>query len=145
MERAVSKEQVEQLRALFVEYARDLDFPLCFQGFDKERENLPAGYEVLLLEPGKGCVGLRRLDPATAELKRLYVRPAARREGLGRRLAQAVIGEARERGFSRVVLDTFAGRMDPAIALYRSLGFREIPPYFESPLDGRLYMELKLR
>ena len=144
MERAVRPEQVDEVRALFLEYAQQLGFSLCFQGFDKELERLPDGYDALLLEPGKGCAGLRRLDAGTAEMKRLFVRPAARGTGLGQKLAQAIIGEARERGYRRIVLDTVAGRMDAAIALYRALGFREIAPYYENPIPGALYLELAL-
>jgi putative acetyltransferase len=145
MEHAVLKEQVEDVRALFLEYAQQLGFSLCFQGFDEELARLPAGYAALLLEPGRGCVGVRALDTDTAEMKRLYVRPAARRSGLGRQLAQAAIREARERGYQRIVLDTVAGKMDTAIAMYRSLGFVEIPAYCENPIPGALYLELRLR
>ncbi len=132
------------MRALFLEYAEQLGFSLCFQGFDEELEKLPDRYDALLLEPGKGCVGLRPLDATTAEMKRLYVRPSARGTGLGRKLAIAAIGEARERGYRRIVLDTVAGKMDAAVALYRALGFREIAPYYENPIPGALYLELAL-
>ena len=141
--------ELEEIRALFLEYARQLGFSLCFQGFDAELASLPGAYAppggALLLAPGQGCVAVRPLDPATAELKRLYVRPAARGTGLGRRLTLAAIGEARERGHSRLVLDTVAGKMDAAIALYRALGFREIAPYTGNPVPGALCLELRLR
>jgi putative acetyltransferase len=145
MEQVERKAQVDEVRALFLEYAQQLGFSLCFQGFDAELARLPAGYALLLLEPGLGCVGLRALDATTAEMKRLYVRPAARGTGLGRRLAEAVIDLARAQGYGRIVLDTVQGRMDTAIALYRRLGFREIPPYYENPIPGALYLELRLR
>ena len=141
--------ELEEIRALFVEYAQQLGFSLCFQGFDAELAGLPGAYAppggVLLLAPGLGCVGVRPLDQATAEMKRLYLRPIARGTGLGRRLAEAAIGAARERGHSRLVLDTIAGKMDPAIALYRALGFREIAPYTDNPVSGALCLELRLR
>jgi ribosomal protein S18 acetylase RimI-like enzyme len=141
--------QLEEVRALFLEYAAELGFSLCFQGFDAELEGLPGKYApprgALLLVPGEGCVGLRPIDARTAEMKRLYVRPAARGTGLGRRLAVAILGEARERGYQRVVLDTVAGKMDSAIALYRALGFREIAPYYENPIAGAIYLELVLQ
>ena len=140
---------LEQVRALFLEYARELGFSLCFQGFDDELARLPGAYApprgALLLAPSQGCVALRPLDATAAEMKRLYVRPSARGQGVGRALAQAVIDEARALGYCRMVLDTVAGTMDSAIALYRALGFREIAPYYQNPLPGALYLELDLR
>ncbi len=141
--------RLEEVRALFLEYANDLAFSLCFQGFDAELAGLPGAYApplgALLLEHEKGCVGLRPVDQQTAEMKRLYVRPAARGSGLGRELAQAASDAARERGYRRIVLDTIAGKMDRAIALYRALGYREIAPYYENPVEGAIYLELVLR
>jgi ribosomal protein S18 acetylase RimI-like enzyme len=141
--------QLEEVRELFLEYAAELGFSLCFQGFDTELAELPGKYApprgALLLAPGEGCVGLRPIDAGTAEMKRLYLRPAARGTGLGRKLALAILGAARERGYQRVVLDTVAGKMDAAIALYRELGFREIAPYYENPIAGAIYLELVLR
>ena len=140
---------LEEVRALFLEYARDLGFSLCFQGFDEELARLPGAYAppggALLLAPGQGCVALRPLDAATAEMKRLYLRPEVRGQGLGRALAQAAIDEGRALGYSRMVLDTIAGTMDAAIAMYRALGFREIAPYYQNPIQRALYLELQLR
>ena len=141
--------KLDEVRALFLEYAQGLGFSLCFQGFDAELAGLPGAYAPprgsLLLAEGRGCVAVRPLDGATAEMKRLYVRDAARGTGLGRRLAQAAIGAAREGGYERMVLDTVAGKMDAAIVLYRALGFREIAPYTVNPVPGALCMELPLR
>ena len=140
--------KLEEVRALFLEYAAQLGFSLCFQGFDKELAGLPGAYGpprgALLLATGEGCVGLRPIDARTAEMKRLYVRPQARGTGLGRRLAAAVVEAARSRGYERVVLDTIAGKMDAAIALYRAMGFREIAPYYDNPLPGAIYLEMAL-
>jgi ribosomal protein S18 acetylase RimI-like enzyme len=129
---------------MFLEYAHELGFSLCFQGFDDELRTLPGSYFALIVEPGQGCVGVRPLDAETAEMKRLYVRPQARGTGLGRRLAEKAIAAAREKGYRRIVLDTIAGKMDSAIALYRKLGFREIAPYYHNPIPGALYLELSL-
>ncbi len=149
---AKSPEQLEQARKLFLEYAESLGFSLCFQSFDKELAGLPGDYSppegrLLLAEhDGKiaGCVALHRLSDGVCEMKRLYVRPAFRGKALGRALAERVIAEARAIGYSRMRLDTVVGKMDPAIALYRELGFRAIPSYRENPISGAIYMELKL-
>jgi len=147
-----SPEHVEQARQLFLEYGESLGFSLCFQSFDKEVAGLPGDYappdgRLLLAEhEGKiaGCVALHKLSDGICEMKRLYVRPEFRGKALGRALAERVIQEARAIGYARMRLDTIVGKMDSAIALYRALGFREVPPYRENPIAGAIYMELKL-
>ena len=138
---------LEEIRALLGEYWRSFGFTPCFQGFDAELAGLPGAYGpprgALLLLPGRGCVAVRPLDDATAEMKRLYVRPSARGSGAGRLLANAAVAHGRDAGFSRMVLDTIAERMPEAVALYGSMGFRPIPPYSGTP--GALCMELSLR
>jgi putative acetyltransferase len=140
--------QLEEVRGLFLEYAHWLGFSLCFQGFDEELATLPGKYApprgALLLAQGAGCVGLRPLSDDTAEMKRLFVRPAARGAGLGRRLALAALSQARELGYRRMVLDTIGEKMGEAVALYRSLEFREIAPYYQNLIPGALYLERDL-
>ena len=144
--------QLEEVRALFLEYAQSLGFSLCFQGFDEELRALPGIYApprgrlLLATEDGSpaGCVGLHEWDGPAAEMKRLYVRPAFRGHGLGRTLTEAALSEARALGYRSVRLDTIPSLMQSAIALYRELGFREIPPYRENPIPGALYFELHL-
>jgi ribosomal protein S18 acetylase RimI-like enzyme len=149
---ATTPEQIEQVRALFLEYAESLGFSLCFQSFDKELAELPGDYAPpsgrLLLAKSQGevvgCVALHKLDDETCEMKRLYLRPESRGSGAGRLLAERVIAQARSIGYRRMRLDTVAGTMDAAISLYRRLGFREIAPYRANPIPGALYMELTL-
>ncbi|SRR5258708_1807413 len=149
---ANSSEQVEQARALFLEYAGSLDFSLCFQSFDDELRTLPGAYAppngrlLLAHHDGQaaGCVALRPLEPKICEMKRLYVRPAFRGKGVGRLLVDGVITEARSIGYERMRLDTVASSMQDAIALYRRLGFQEIAPYRTNPIPGALYLELLL-
>ncbi len=148
---AESKESIEQIRRLFLEYAGSLDFKLCFQDFDKELGSLPGEYAppngrlYLAFDRSDpvGCVGLRRLGDGVSEMKRLYVKPNHRREGIGRELAELVINDARSIGYSKMRLDTVAS-MIPAINLYKSLGFKEIPPYRHNPIATALYLELDL-
>ena len=130
---------LDAVRALFAEYARSVDEPCCFTGFERELAELPRGYRALFIaeEDGvaAGCVGLREVDRGTAEMKRLYVRSAWRGRGLGRALAQAAIDAARFAGYARIVLDSLP-KMREARALYRSLDFREIAPYLAQPTPG---------
>jgi ribosomal protein S18 acetylase RimI-like enzyme len=145
-------ERLERVRELFLEYARSLDFSLCFQGFDEELRDLPGMYappggRLLLALDGAqamGCVGIHPLEPGMAEMKRLYVRPAGRGSGLGRILAQMACDEARGIGYRKVRLDTIARTMPEAIALYRAMGFGEIPPYRKNPIPTALYLEKDL-
>jgi ribosomal protein S18 acetylase RimI-like enzyme len=90
-----------------------------------------------------GCIAMRRIDDRTCEMKRLYVRPQARGEALGRRLAKRLCEEAREAGYSRICLDTLAS-MAAAQKLYESMGFTPIDPYIYSPLPGTKFLALEL-
>lgn len=146
---ATAAADIAAVRELFSEYARGVAEPCCFSGFERELAGLPGEYgrphgRLLLAREGAaaaGCVGLRRLEPGLSEIKRLYVRPAYRGARLGRRLAEAAIDAARGTGSRRVVLDTLP-KMREAIALYRSLGFRETAPYLAEPTPGSLCFEL---
>ncbi|MGA2345511.1 MAG: GNAT family N-acetyltransferase [Candidatus Sulfotelmatobacter sp.] len=149
---AESPTQIAQVRELFLEYAQSLGFSLCFQNFDQELANLPGDYAPpqgrLLLasfeEQLAGCVALHPLDPSICEMKRLYLRPRFRGKGLGRTLADRIIAEARHIGYRSMRLDTVEPVMKDAVAMYRKLGFKEIPPYCPNPMSGVVCMELLL-
>lgn len=149
---ANSPEQIAAVRELFLEYAQSLNFSLCFQSFEQELAGLPGDYAppdgrlVLATQNHRpaGCVALHKSAPEICEMKRLYVRPAFRGSGLGRQLAEHIVAEARSIGYLRIRLDTVEPIMQTAVALYRRLGFQEIPPYRPNPIAGALYMELQL-
>ena len=152
LQQAKSPEQISAIRELFLEYAKSLNFSLCFQSFEKELAELPGEYSpphgrLLLAAHGSqlaGCVALHKLENEICEMKRLYVRPQFRGKGLGRVLAERLVADAREIGYKRLRLDTVEPVMRDAVALYRKLGFKEIAPYRENPIEGALYMELEL-
>ncbi|MCU0232228.1 MAG: GNAT family N-acetyltransferase [Acidobacteria bacterium] len=143
---------LEEVRRLFLEYARSLPFSLDFQDFDRELAGLPGGYappggRLLLARVGgeaAGCVALHAWDGAAGEIKRLYVRPAFRGRGVGRALAAAIVDAGRECGYARLLLDT-VDTMTEAIALYSSLGFAPAAPYRPNPIPGAAFFELPLR
>jgi len=135
------------VRALITEYANSLGVDLSFQNLDHELATLETFYELILVarddQDAAGCVALRRIDDEICEMKRLYVRPQFRGHDLGRRLAERIIEEARQRGYKRMRLDTLP-TMTAAIPLYRSLGFVEIEPYRFNPVAGTRFLELNL-
>jgi GNAT superfamily N-acetyltransferase len=142
---------LEVVRGLFEEYVDGLGIDLAFQGFEGELAQLPGKYQtpagrLLLAWNGAravGCIALRPLDAKTCEMKRLYVRPEARGEQLGRRLVERVCREAREAGYARICLDTLP-MMISAQSLYESLGFVPIEPYVFNPVPGTKFLALDL-
>jgi GNAT superfamily N-acetyltransferase len=143
--------EAEDVRALLRAYAASLPFKLDFQDFDRELAELPGAYApprgaLLVASVGgdvMGCVALRPLADDTCEMKRLFVLPAARGTGLGRRLVAAIVAEGRRLGYARMRLDTTPG-METAQALYEELGFSETAPYRHNPVPGTRFLELEL-
>ena len=142
---------LDRARRLIEEYAASLEFDLGFQGFAEELAGLPGAYappsgRLMLAQAhgeAAGCVAVRPLVPGVCDMKRLYVRPAFRGSGLGRRRVEAAVREARAAGYRRMRLDTVA-TMAAARDLYRSLGFVPVPPYRHNPMAGAEFMELDL-
>ena len=156
LRRPTTEAELASAAEVFREYAASLDIDLCFQNFEAEIASLPGDYapptgQLLLAYVGgelAGCGALRHFadadDANACEMKRLYVRPAYRRFGLGRLLAQALLDEARRAGYSAILLDTLDD-MEAARELYASLGFVEIPPYYFNPIPGAHYLKAELK
>ena len=148
---ARSAPDIEAGKTLFVEYADALGVDLCFQGFGEEIAGFPGAYAstggcLLLARAPRwaaGAVGLRPLMGTACEMKRLYVRPRFRGTGLGRRLATAIVDKGRDLGYGVMRLDTLP-HLAAALALYRDLGFTQIPAYNDNPLPGVMFFELRL-
>ena len=144
---------LDAVKTLFREYVDDLEFELDFQDFDAELKDFPGKYGpptgALLLAKldgvPVGVVGLRDLGDGICEMKRLYLRPAARGTGLGSRLVDAVIAEGRRLGYQAMRLDTVTDAQPRAIEIYFARGFREIAPYCFNPLPTAKFLELDLR
>jgi ribosomal protein S18 acetylase RimI-like enzyme len=145
-------QDLEAARGLFEEYARSIGVDLSFQGFDEELSALPGKYSppngalMVVRVDGLpcGCVALRRIDARACEMKRLYVRPGNRGLRIGSQLVARIVDVATARGYEAMRLDTLPS-MSSAVSLYRSSGFREIPPYIYNPIPGALFMEKDLR
>ncbi|MEY2408224.1 MAG: hypothetical protein QOF48_894 [Verrucomicrobiota bacterium] len=140
-----------EVRMLFVEYLAESKCDLSFQNFEDEIADLPGEYEGpfgrLLLARGTdgtaGCVAFRKLSAGICEMKRMYVRPAFRRQGIGKLLVTELLRDARHAGYETVRLDTLTS-MAAALSLYQSFGFRKIPAYYANPLPRVVYLELTL-
>lgn len=137
---------------LFREYEEWLGLDLCFQGFEAELAELPGKYappdgrlylaysdDVLA-----GCIAMRKLEDNICEMKRLYVRDKFRGQKIGVQLIERVVADSREIGYKKMRLDTYPAKMEKAVSLYESHGFRQIEPYYENPHEGVLFMELSL-
>ncbi len=150
---AETAEHIAIVHEFMLEYAAWLEFELCFQGFEQELRTLPGKYAApqgrLLLafwdERPAGIGAMRPLaEKGVCEMKRLYVRPEFRGKQIARAIAEKLIDEACRTGYKIMRLDTVRGKMDAAIALYRGLGFQETQPYYGTPVESTLFMELQL-
>ena len=149
---AFTDDDIAAARTLFREYEAWLGLDLCFQGFEDELRNLPGKYAIpdgrLLLayedDQLAGCIALRKLEDNVCEMKRLFVRDEFRGQQIGVHLIERLIADAREIGYHKMRLDTFPPKMGKAVQLYESHGFSPIPPYYDNPHDGVLFMELAL-
>ncbi|MEY4540324.1 MAG: hypothetical protein RLZZ306_2081 [Bacteroidota bacterium] len=144
-------DELEAVREIFIEYAEFLQIDLCFQDFEKELQTLneiyfpPMGCIILAKVDKRvlGCVALKPIGEGVCEMKRLYVRPEARGEGLGKQLVEELINFAKKAGYKTMKLDTVSS-LKEAIKLYQAKGFVKTEPYVYNPLSDVLYFELTL-
>ena len=142
---------IDHVRQFFRNYAAWLGVDLCFQNFEAEMASLPGAYaqpdgRLFYAERDgqpAGCVGIRPFSRGLCELKRLYVEPSQRSSGIGRALTMAAIKAAKEIGYRKLLLDTLP-TMRVAVKLYRELGFKETPAYYQTPLEGTMFLALDL-
>jgi ribosomal protein S18 acetylase RimI-like enzyme len=151
IDQAATAPAIKAVRALLHEYADGLRISLCFQDFAAELAGLPGQYAppsgrlLLASEKGEavGCVALRPISESVGEMKRLFVRPAFRGQGIARKLTEKIVAESRAIGFQSIRLDTLP-EMSTATRLYQSLGFVQCAAYYETPLQDTIFMELQL-
>jgi ribosomal protein S18 acetylase RimI-like enzyme len=144
-------DQIETIRVLFAEYTQMLGVNLDFQNYAEELEQLPGKYGLpdgrlyIAFADSKavGCVGMRRINDTSCEMKRLYVKTEFRGHKIGQMLANKIIEDAVELKYDYMLLDTFA-TLKKAVSLYKKLGFYEIEPYYNNPLENVIYMRLYL-
>lgn len=145
-------DKLEDIKDLFTEYTKSLPFSIAYQNYEAEYKALPGKYApprgrlyiVYVDNKAAGCIALREFDTERCEMKRLYVRDRFRKLGLGTLLAEKIIADARVIGYTHMLLDSHE-TMAGARALYKRLGFAEIPPYNESPVPGTHYYALDLQ
>lgn len=144
---ALSSDDQQAVKALFIEYSEWLPVSLDFQDFNQELNDLPKGYVCVLLAKKSGvpvgAVGLKAHSKTTCEMKRLFVKQDAQGLGLGRALSLRLMQEAKTLGFKEMLLDSLK-RLEPAVKLYQSLGFTEIEPFNFNPEDDVIYMRRDL-
>lgn len=144
-------DNLDAIRDLFREYAQGLGIDLCFQDFEHELDSLPGKYAEPMgrlylaydQDQAIACIALRPFDEGVGEVKRLYVKPSHRGKGLSKQLAKQIIQDAKNIGYKRLVLDTL-NTMNPAMNLYKALGFVETEAYYPNPLEGATYFALDL-
>jgi putative acetyltransferase len=169
--RPVTADDLPEVRRMFQEYVTWIGLDLAFQEIDAELAGLPGDYApprgaLFVADDGNGLLGMVGLRPLEAacpadlsaaarraemeaqsakagEMKRLFVRPSARGRGLAKQLIAAALDEARRLGYSEIRLDTLP-MMGDAQSLYVALGFRDIAPYYDTPIAGTRFMAKRL-
>jgi len=144
-------EETAEAKELIIEYAQWLNLDLCFQNFDDELNNFPEKYKepdgafIIAKENNNiiGCVGIRKIEPKICEMKRLFVNDNYKGKGIGKKLVEMIIEEAKIKNYERIRLDTI-NTMDAALNIYYKNGFHRIEPYYNNPNKGTVYLEKTL-
>ena len=145
---AKTKDEYNAAAILFKEYAAWLNIDLCFQNFDGELLQLDKMYAlpyggIILCKDGDdfiACVGIRKIDDETAEMKRMWVKTSHQGKGIGSELLKRAMELAEKSGYKKIKLDTL-NHMLPAINLYKKNGFIETPSYYNNPEPGAVFFE----
>jgi putative acetyltransferase len=148
---AQTKANYDLTKVIFIEYQQYLKIDLCFQSFENELLNLdkiyaaPKGTIILAKFENKivGCIALKPIEENNCEMKRLYVKPKYRGNGMGAELITKLLDFAKDNNYEIMKLDTLK-TLNEAVTLYHRFGFIETPPYVFNPLDEVLYFEKKL-
>jgi len=148
---ARTDEEYELSKKIFLEYAEELGFDLCFQNFEEEIKFIKTQYGkpkggIILIKLNNdiiGCIGVRKLENRVGELKRMYIKRTFRNKGYGKELLYKAIELAREFNYKKLRLDTLP-TMDKAIKLYKEAGFIEIEPYRYNPITETIFFELEI-
>lgn len=147
-----SDADLDDVRSLFIGYATFLNLDLSFQNFENELASLPGKFCIsagggLLIAKGKdgtvGCVAVRKLFETSCEMKRLYVSPKGRGQGLGKALVREIIQLSRTLGYEKMYLDTLP-TLSNAVKLYEKEGFNRVGPYYETSLKDTLFFMKEL-
>ena len=144
-------EEIAGAKRLIVEYAQWLNLDLCFQNIDDELESFPEKYKepegafFIAKESSNiiGCVGIRKLDTGICEMKRLFVNDGSKGKGIGKKLVEKIIEEAKIKKYEKIRLDTI-DTMEAALSIYYKNGFYRIEPYYNNPIKGTVYLEKML-
>lgn len=147
----VTELQLQDAINLFSEYANSLNISLDFQNFNKELGIInsmygsPTGCLLLVYEKDLpiACAAYRQIGEGVCELKRMYIKPDFRKQGIGQQLVDLLCDKAKQNGYFLMRLDTL-DTMLPALSLYRKNGFKAIEAYYHNPNDGVVYMEKQL-
>ena len=148
----ITEKDFDLVKDIFMEYQQYLNVDLCFQSFESELNNLKNIYEppkgtiliVKAVEEIVACVALKPIEENNCEMKRLYVKPAFRGNGLGQKLVESLIEFATLNKYNKMKLDTLVS-LKEAVILYKKMGFVETKPYVYNPLNDVLYFEKQLK